>query len=62
MNEHRPVILIEDVPSDLDHQIWSNAEEEAVKGCVVQLAESNAVADHGLPTWLTIRDDVGRIE
>lgn len=35
MYEHGSVILIEDIPSDLDHEIRSDAEEEAVKGRVV---------------------------
>ena len=62
VGEHRAVVFLKDVAAHLDRVVGSNAKEEAVERRMVQLAESDAVLDDGLPARLSVGDDVRGVQ
>ena len=57
-----PVAFLENVGSDLDHVVRTDADEVAVKGSVMQLAESQPVRNNRFSSQLSVRHDVSRVE
>ena len=62
VHQHGTVLLIEDIPSDLDDAVRTQSQEVLVKRRMVELTEADAVANDRLPTGLSIRDDVSRFQ
>jgi len=62
MGKHRPVILLEYVPAHIHHIVRPDPDEEVVECGVMELAQGNAVLNHGIAIRFTVRDDVGGIE
>ena len=62
VDEHRSVVLVENVAADLYHEIRSNADQILVEGGVVQLAERKAVRNHRSPHGIMVRHDVGCVQ
>lgn len=62
VSQHRAIGLYHQIVSDLDPVVRCDAEEHPVEGGVVQLAEREAVADHGIATGLGVGNDVGSVE
>jgi hypothetical protein len=62
MKQHGTVLLIEDVPTDLDDAGRRDADEIAVEGSMVKLAERKAVAHCSNAARVAIGHDVSRIE
>ena len=60
--EHRAILLSEDVTANLDDQIGSYAEDVAVEGCMVDLAQGQTVRHYGLAERIGIRNDVRGVE
>src|SRR5690606_22911376 len=62
MLQHRPVLFLENVCTYFDDRVWPNSDEVAVEGGVMDLAQSQAVPNLRHAAWVTIGDDVARIE
>lgn len=62
VTEHRTVLLGEDVTANLNDKIGSYAEDVAVEGGVVDLAQRQAVGHYGLAERIGVRNDVGGVE
>ncbi len=62
VQEHRAVVLLEQVSPDLDYQIRPDAEEPLIESCVVDLAERQSVADGCDARALRVRDDVRGVQ
>ena len=58
VQQHRAVVLPEDVIADLDDQIRSHSQNVPVERGVVKLAEREAIGDHRLAERVAIREDV----
>src|SRR5882724_9396737 len=62
MLQHWAVVLFEDVLSDFDDQVRTNADNIGVEGGVMQLAEGQAVADPGFTFRMAVGEDVRGVE
>ena len=62
MSERRAIRLGQEIGSNLYHVVRANPQKESVERHVVQAAEGQPVADHGLTVRLCIRDDVSSFE
>ena len=58
MLEHRPVDFLQDVEAHGDLEVGRDADEIAVEGGVVELAEREAVGNDRLPQGMAVREDV----
>lgn len=47
--QHRTVGLLEDVMADLDYEVRPDADDLAIEGCVVQLADASPFVTTGSP-------------
>jgi hypothetical protein len=62
VNERRPVVLVENVPADFQHVVGAEPQEVAIKGCVMQGTQGDAVSDNWLTGGIGIGDDVSGIQ
>jgi hypothetical protein len=62
VSEHRTILLVEDVLSDLHNEVWPNAENGSIEGRVVDLAQCETIGDARLTEWIAVLDDVSRVE
>ncbi len=60
--QHRPILLIEDLFSDLDDVVRTNPHQVIIEGRMVQSAECESVRHCGFPLRVTIGKDVCGIE
>ena len=60
--KHRTVDFIKNVLAHLDDQIRTDADDVAVEGSVVQLAQCQPIRDHRFAPHMGIRENVGGIE
>src|SRR5262249_37443385 len=60
--EHGAVDLAKDRLAHLDDQVRSDPEDIAVEGSMMDLAESQSVGYHGIPSGLIVSDDVGGVD
>jgi len=59
MLEHRAVDLLQDVEAHSDLEVGRDADEVAVEGGVMELAEREAVGNDRLPQGMAVGEDVG---
>ena len=62
VQQHRPILLVEHVGSHHDPIVRMDGQQVAVEGCVVELAECEAVGDDRLPLGVSIANDVRGVE
>ena len=62
VNQHRPILLLEDVTTDLDDSVRAHANEQPVECGVVELAERKSVRYPRVSAWFTVGHDVGGVE
>jgi hypothetical protein len=62
MLEHRPVDLREDVEAHGDFEVGRDADEVAIEGGVVELAERQAVGNDRLTEGMAVGEDVGGLQ
>src|SRR5438876_11706455 len=62
MLKHRPVDFLQHVEAHGDLEVGRDADEVAVEGGVVKLAEREAVRNHRLSQGMTVREDVGGLQ
>ena len=62
VNQHWPILLLEDVTTDLDDSVRADANEQPVECGVVELAERKSVRYPRVSAWFTVGHDVGGIE
>ena len=62
VNQHRPVLLLEDVAPNLDDSVRAHADEQSVECGVMQLAERKPVRHPWLSPGFTVWHDVGGVE
>ena len=62
VSQHGTVPLEQDVGPDLDDMIGTDPHDVHVERGVVDLAERQAVLHHRLPAFVSIGDDVGRVD
>ena len=62
MQKHWAVFFFEDVLADFYYIVRIYSEEIAVKGCVVEFAEGEAVCYYGFSFGIAVRDYVGGVE
>ena len=60
--KHRTVDLVEYVLAHFDDQIWTDSNDVAVEGSVVQLAQCQPIRDHRFAPHMGVRENVGGIE
>lgn len=62
MLEHRPVVFLQYVAADLYDAIPLNADEVAVEGTVMDLAQGKTIGDKRLTPFDAVRDDVRSVQ
>lgn len=62
VDQHRPVDLVEDIAPHLHHVVGAHAQDVAVEGGVVQLAERQSVRDDRLPERVRVGQDVRGVQ
>jgi hypothetical protein len=60
--QHGSVFLGENVAPDFDDKIRTKANDVAVECCVVDLAQRESVRHDRLAQWISVTDNVGRVE
>ena len=61
MQQHRAIVLVQDVASDLDDAVRAHTDEVLVVGGMVKLAQRKPVRNGGLATF-AVGDDMGSVE
>src|SRR5947209_3628283 len=62
MSQHRPILLLENVASNLNSKIWPDPEDVLVKCCVMDLAQGNPIGYAWFPPWMLVGKNVSRIQ
>lgn len=62
VTQHRAIDFYEDVGSDLDDVVGTDPEDVGVEGCVMDLAEREAVRHDRIATVVTVSEDVRSVE
>ena len=62
VNQHRPILLLEDVAPDLDDSVRADANEQPVECGVMELAERKSVRYPRVSSWFAVGHDVGGVE
>ena len=62
VNQHWPILLLEDVTTDLDDSVRADANEQPVECGVVELAERKSVRYPRVSAWFTVGHNVGGVE
>ena len=60
--EHRPVRLAQDIEPEVHHEIRADAQDVAIEGRMVELAERDAIGDDGFSPRVAVWQGVGRLE
>jgi hypothetical protein len=60
--QHWPVNLIQEFVSNMNLVRWRDSQEVTVEGCVVNLAQREAVRDVREPVLISVRRDMGRVQ
>ena len=60
--EHRTVDFFENVRSNLDHVVRTNAKDVCIERGVMESTQGQTVRDHGLASLVRVRQDVRRVE
>ena len=60
--EHWPVRLAQDIEPEVHHEIRADAQDVAIEGRMVELAERDAIGDDGFSPRVAVWQDVGRLE
>ena len=62
VQQHRPILLVQDLSPNLDDVVGPDPDELPVEGGVVQLAERETILDSRLAAGLRVWNDVGSVE
>jgi len=62
VNQHGSILLTHNVTPDLNNIVRSYAQEEAVEGCVMQLAKRHTVGNCRFAAHISVRNDMCRIQ
>ena len=62
MDQHGPILLLQEVGPHFHHQVGSNTEEVSVECRMMELAEGDAIRDPRLSLRMLVRENVGRLE
>ena len=62
VNQHRPILFLEDVASNLDDSVRANANEQTIECGVMELAQRKSVRYPRVSSWFAVGHDVGCVE
>lgn len=62
VNQHRPVLLIEDILADLHDVVWPDPNQVRVERGMMQRAQRKAVRDRRHAEWIRVWKDVSSFE
>ncbi len=58
MNQHRAILLLQDVPPHFDDVVRANSNEMSIEGGVMQSTKRQAIGNGGDAPWIGIGQDV----
>jgi len=61
MSKHWTILFLENIISDLNYIVRSNAQKEIIKCCMVEFTKGYAVGDDWITTRFSIGDNMGSI-
>ena len=62
VNQHRPILLLEDIAPDFDDSVRADANEQTIECGVMKLAECKSVRYPWVSSWFAVGHDVGGVE
>jgi hypothetical protein len=62
MNQHRTILLIQDIPPHFHDVVGANSDEMSIEGGMMQSTKRQAVRNGGDASWIGVRQDVSGLK